>query len=80
MQGTILEGLADSSTGSISADDQQLTKSTDTNRMTAMYGTSVASKLDKAYSFLPVSVPGGVATPEQWLAVDELAIIAPSTR
>lgn len=76
LRGTILEGLADVSTGSISADDQQLTK---------FYGIYQQDdrdvrakrrkhKLDKAYAFLArICLPGGVCTPEQWLVVDELA-------
>lgn len=76
LRGTILEGLADVSTGSISADDQQLAK---------FYGIYQQDdrdvrakrrkhKLDKAYAFLArICLPGGVCTPEQWLVVDELA-------
>ncbi len=76
LRGTILEGLADVSTGSISADDQQLTKfhgiyQQDDRDVRAKRRKH---KLDKAYAFLArICLPGGVCTPEQWLVVDELA-------
>ncbi|TVP79565.1 MAG: NADPH-dependent assimilatory sulfite reductase hemoprotein subunit [Puniceicoccaceae bacterium] len=76
LRGTILEGLADVSTGSIAADDQQLTKfhglyQQDDRDVRAQRRKH---KLDKAYSFLArICLPGGVCTPEQWLVVDELA-------
>jgi sulfite reductase (NADPH) hemoprotein beta-component len=75
LRGTILEGLADVSTGAISANDQQLTK------FHGMYlqddrdvrNQRRKQKLDKAYSFMVrVGLPGGICTPEQWLAIDEL--------
>jgi len=76
LRGTILEGLADVSTGSISADDQQLTKF---HGLYQQDDRDVRSdrrkhKLDKAYSFLArICLPGGVCTPEQWVLMDELA-------
>lgn len=76
LRGTILEGLADTSTGSIAADDQQLTKfhglyQQDDRDVRAQRRKH---KLDKAYSFLArICLPGGVCTPEQWQVVDELA-------
>ncbi|MEO0510477.1 MAG: NADPH-dependent assimilatory sulfite reductase hemoprotein subunit [Verrucomicrobiota bacterium] len=76
LRGTILEGLADRSTGSISADDTQLTKfhglyQQDDRDVRAQRRKH---KLDKAYSFLArICLPGGVCTPEQWQVVDELA-------
>jgi sulfite reductase (NADPH) hemoprotein beta-component len=76
LRGTILEGLADVSTGAISADDQQLTKfhgiyQQDDRDVRAQRRKH---KLDKAYAFLArICLPGGVCTPEQWLVVDELA-------
>lgn len=80
LRGTILEGLADVSTGSISRDDQKLVK---------FHGTYLQDdrdvrsqrrkqKLDKAYGFmLRIGLPGGICTPEQWLAVDELSEFTP---
>jgi sulfite reductase (NADPH) hemoprotein beta-component len=76
LRGTILEGLADASRGSIGADDQQLTKF---HGIYQQDDRDVRSerrkhKLDKAYSFLArIGLPGGVATAEQWLVVDKLA-------
>lgn len=76
LRGTILEGLADVSTGSIAADDQQLTKfhglyQQDDRDVRAQRRKH---KLDKAYSFLArICLPGGVCTPEQWIVMDELA-------
>jgi sulfite reductase (NADPH) hemoprotein beta-component len=76
LRGTILESLADPLSGDISADDAQLTK---------FHGTYLQDdrdlrnerrkrKLDKAYSFMiRVRVPGGVATPRQWLEMDRLS-------
>ncbi len=76
LRGTILEGLADVSTGSISADDQQLTKF---HGIYQQDDRDVRSdrrkhKLDKAYSFLArIGLPGGVCTPQQWIVMDDLA-------
>lgn len=76
LRGTIAEGLKDKSTGAISADDQQLTK---------FHGIYMqddrdvrderkARGLEPAYSFMVrVRLPGCVATPEQWLRIDELS-------
>lgn len=76
LRGTILEGLADVSTGAIAADDQQLTKfhglyQQDDRDVRA---NRRKHKLDKAYSFLArICLPGGVCTPEQWMVMDDLA-------
>jgi sulfite reductase (NADPH) hemoprotein beta-component len=76
LRGTILEGLADVSTGSIAADDQQLTKFHGLYQQDDRDVRSARRKhkLDKAYSFLSrICLPGGVCTPEQWILMDELA-------
>ena len=75
LRGTILEGLSDSSTGSISPDDAQLTKFHGTylqdNRDERR--ALLKEKKEKAFSFMiRVRVPGGVCTPEQWLGIDKL--------
>jgi len=76
LRGTLAEGLADTSTGGLTEDEQQLLK---------FHGCYLQDdrdiragrrkhKLEKAFSFLiRVRVPGGVATPEQWIKMDNLA-------
>lgn len=76
LRGTIAEGLRDQSTGAISAVDQQLTK---------FHGIYMqddrdirderkAQGLEPAYAFMVrLRLPGGKATPEQYLKLDELA-------
>ena len=76
LRGTIAEELRDESTGSITADNQQLTK---------FHGLYMQddrdlrkerrqAKLEKAFSFmLRVRLPGGRCTPAQWLMLDKLA-------
>ncbi|ADE53649.1 NADPH-dependent assimilatory sulfite reductase hemoprotein subunit [Coraliomargarita akajimensis] len=76
LRGTILESLADTSTGAIAADDQQLTKFHGLYQQDDrdVRNERRKQKLDKAYSFLcRIGVPGGVSTPDQWLVMDELA-------
>lgn len=76
LRGTILEGLADVSTGAISEADTQLTKF---HGIYMQDDRDVRSerrnkKLERAYSFMVrVRVPGGVCTPAQWLAMDKLS-------
>lgn len=76
LRGTLVEGLKDESTGAISADDSQLSK---------FHGLYLQddrdqrierrkAKLERAFSFMiRIRVPGGVATPQQYLMVDDLA-------
>ncbi|KAH6889163.1 hypothetical protein B0T10DRAFT_487467 [Thelonectria olida] len=76
LRGTILEDLADTSTGAISASNQQLTK---------FHGTYMqddrdvrderkAQGLEPAYSFMiRCRLPGGVSTPKQWIQMDDIA-------
>ena len=76
LRGTINEGLLDESTGAISASDAQLTK---------FHGTYMqddrdirderkAQGLEPAYSFMiRCRLPGGVATPKQWLQMDAIS-------
>jgi sulfite reductase (NADPH) hemoprotein beta-component len=76
LRGTIAEGLVDQSTGAISADDQQLLKFHGTYQQDDrdLRAERRKLKLEKAYSFMiRIRVPGGVATPAQWLEVDRIA-------
>jgi len=76
LRGNLAEELADTSTGAISADNQQLSKF---HGMYLQDDRDVRAdrrkhKLDKAYSFLiRVRMPGGVINPEQWLKMDYLS-------
>ena len=76
LRGTLAEEFADTSTGAITADNQQLSKF---HGMYLQDDRDVRAgrrkkKLEKAYSFLiRVRMPGGVITPEQWLKMDWLA-------
>lgn len=76
LRGTIAEGLADQSTGAMSEDDQQLLKFHGTYQQDDrdLRAERRKHKLEKAYSFMiRIRVPGGVATPAQWLEVDRMA-------
>lgn len=85
LRGTIAQDLADTSTGAISEANGQLTKfhglylQDDRDQRVAL---KKAGK-EKAYSFmLRVRLPGGKATPQQWLVLDRLAdeVASPSLR
>lgn len=75
LRGTIAEGLRDESTGAICAVDQQLTKfhgiymqdDRDIREERKLQG------MEPAYSFMVrLRLPGGAATPSQYLRLDEL--------
>jgi sulfite reductase (NADPH) hemoprotein beta-component len=77
LRGTILDGLANAATGSLSKDDQQLTKFHGIYQQDDrdIRGERRKKKLEPAYSFMiRVRVPGGVATPAQWLDMDRIAL------
>jgi sulfite reductase (NADPH) hemoprotein beta-component len=76
LRGTLKEGLADNATGAIVEDDQQLVK------FHGMYlqddrdlrPERTRKKLEKAFAFMiRVRMPGGVVTPQQYLALDHIA-------
>ena len=76
LRGTLADGLLAHATGAISEDDGQLVK------FHGMYlqddrdlrAERTAKKLEKAYSFMVrLRIAGGVVTPAQWLALDEIA-------
>jgi sulfite reductase (NADPH) hemoprotein beta-component len=76
LRGTIEEGLNDSSTGAISASDQQLTKFHGTYMQDDrdLRDERKAQGLEPAYSFMiRCRLAGGVATPKQWLQMDEIS-------
>lgn len=76
LRGTIKEGLSDEITGAIAEDDTKLLK---------FHGSYMQDdrdirderrkqKLEPAYSFMiRVRVPGGTATADQWLAMDDIS-------
>jgi sulfite reductase (NADPH) hemoprotein beta-component len=76
LRGTIEEGLADLSTGSMCEDDQQLLKFHGTYQQDDrdLRNDRRKHRLEKAYSFMiRIRVPGGVATARQWIETDRLA-------
>ncbi|MCJ8271183.1 MAG: sulfite reductase, partial [Psychrosphaera sp.] len=76
LRGTIAEGLKNRTTGSFVVDDTQLTKFHGFYQQDDrdLRSERKAQKLEPLYSFmLRARVPGGVATPKQWLAIDKIA-------
>lgn len=76
LRGTIAEGLKDTSTGAISAADQQLTKFHGTYMQDDrdLRDERKAQGLEPAYSFMiRCRLPGGVATSSQWLQMDAIS-------
>lgn len=76
LRGTIKEGLEDTSTAAISASDQQLTKFHGTYMQDDrdLRDERKAQGLEPAYSFMiRCRLPGGVATPKQWIQMDEIS-------
>jgi sulfite reductase (NADPH) hemoprotein beta-component len=76
LRGTLAEGLREEVTGAIIEDDQQLVK------FHGMYlqddrdlrPERSRKKMEKAFSFMiRVRISGGVLTPPQWLALDQVA-------
>lgn len=76
LRGTLAEGLRDEITGAIVEDDQQLVK------FHGMYlqddrdlrSERTRKKMEKAFSFmLRVRISGGVLSPAQWLALDDIS-------
>ncbi|KAF3343160.1 hypothetical protein VD0002_g8716 [Verticillium dahliae] len=76
LRGTIVEGLADTSTGAISASDLQLTKFHGTYMQDDrdLRDERKAQGLEPAYSFMiRCRLDGGVATPLQWVQMDDIS-------
>ena len=76
LRGTIEQGLADPLTGAISDDDTKLLKFHGSYQQDDrdLRDERRKQKLEPAYSFMiRVRLPGGTATPEQWLAMDDIS-------
>lgn len=76
LRGTIRESLADGTTGSVAAADEQLLKFHGTYQQDDrdLRTERRRAGLEKAFSFMiRVRVPGGVTTPRQWLEIDRMA-------
>ena len=76
LRGTIVESLADPITGALREDDAQLLKLHGSYQQDNrdVREERRLQKLEPAYSFMiRTRLPGGVCTPQQWLAMDELA-------
>ena len=76
LRGTIADGLTRVETGSLTDDDQQLTKFhgiyvQDDRDLRPERGRQ---KMEKAFIFMArLRIPGGVLTPQQWLAAERIA-------
>ena len=76
LRGTIVESLADAATGALAEDDTQLSKFHGFYQQDDrdIRNERLRQKLEPSHSFMiRVRVPGGIATPAQWLALDKLA-------
>ena len=76
LRGTLLEGLADPVTGSLSFEDQRLVKFHGTYQQDDrdIRDERRRQKLEPAHQFMiRIRAPGGVFTPEQWLRLDAIA-------
>jgi len=76
LRGTLAESLADPLTGAIAPADTQLIKFHGSYQQDDrdLRDERRLQKLEPAYSFMiRTRLPGGVCTPKQWLALDELA-------
>ena len=75
LRGTILEGLADTSTGAICETDTQLTKFHGTYQQFDRDTVDERKEagLEPSYGFMiRCRLPGGVITPQQWLQLDRV--------
>lgn len=76
LRGTIVEGLADETTGALGADDQTVIKFHGTYQQQDrdLDKERKRQKLEPLYSFLiRIRVPGGHATAQQWVGLDDIA-------
>lgn len=76
LRGTIADGLTDGATGALADDDTHLLKFHGSYQQDDrdLREERRQQKLEPAYSFMiRTRLPGGVCTPAQWLAMDDLA-------
>ncbi len=76
LRGTLAEGLRQVETGNISEDDHQLIKfhGSYIQDDRDVRGERAKKMLEKAFSFMiRLRIPGGLTTPKQWLALDDIA-------
>lgn len=76
LRGTIAESLENEITGALATDDVQLIKFHGSYQQTDrdLDSERKKQKLEPLYSFMiRVRMPGGIANPQQWLVMDELA-------
>ncbi len=76
LRGTIEDGLSHAETGSIAEDDTQLLKFHGSYMQDDrdLRGERTKKMLEKAFSFMiRLRIPGGVVTPAQWIALDDIA-------
>ncbi len=76
LRGTIVEGLADPTTGSLSFEDQRTIKFHGSYQQDDrdLRDERRRQKLEPAHQFMiRIRAPGGVFTPQQWLKLDEIA-------
>ena len=76
LRGTLLEGLADPVTGSLSFEDQRLVKFHGSYQQDDrdIRDERRRQKLEPAHQFMiRIRAPGGVFTPDQWLKLDAIA-------
>jgi sulfite reductase (NADPH) hemoprotein beta-component len=76
LRGTIEDGLSHVETGAIAEDDTQLLKFHGSYMQDDrdVRGERTKKKLEKAFSFMiRLRIPGGVVTPKQWIALDDIA-------
>jgi len=76
LRGGIADGLARAETGAIAEDDTQLLKFHGSYMQDDrdLRAERAKKKLEKAYSFMiRLRIPGGVVTPAQWIALDDIA-------
>lgn len=76
LRGTIADGLTHPETGSIAEDDTQLLKFHGSYMQDDrdLRSERTKKKMEKAFSFMiRLRIPGGVVTPKQWIALDDIA-------